>query len=1371
MFSLRLKRHTRRSIVVLLIGLLGCLCLWGLPTSAKIPAPLRSAAQEAKQDQLSPSTLTTTMYGGNGGHNNSDSINDGSLVIIDQTNAATTLVGHPDGVSRLTGLAFDSTGALFASTISAGGFPPPPPALTSTLITISPVNGGLFSTIGVIKEGSSAGPAISIADLAVQPGTNVLFAVRAPTDGLGMPGRLYTIDKTTGVATLVGNTNAFFASIAFAPDGTLYESAADLNPGGPPLNPRLNKLNPATGAILSTVSTAQFYGALDVRPTDGKLFGGTGDEHQIFTINTTTGVGTLVGDTGQNFVGDIAFSPVVNAGINAYRQTYLVSDIPGVATILDSNLVNPWGVTFSASSPFWVSDNQTGVSTLYSGDVGGSPFTKVGLTVSIPGGSNTGVVFNGTNDFVITDSNGTGPARFIFDSEVGQVAAWRSGTSAISKVTTPNAVYKGLAIGNNGTANFLYAANFNSGKIDVFDSSFAPATLAGNFTDPTLPANYAPFNIQNLGGRLYVTYALQDANKKDDVAGPGNGFVDTFDTNGNFLGRLISNGVLNSPWGLVISPASFGLFGNALLVGNFGDGRINAFNPNNGALLGTITDQGGNQFQINGLWALVFGNGGSGGDPGTLYFSAGIEDEAHGLFGKLQAAAPAPTLIQFSSETYSVNEGDGAINVTVTRTGDLSQPATINFATVDQSAAQVTDYTAALGTLHFAGGEAGKTLSIAITDDVFVESDETFLVVLSNPTGAGLGQPNGAEVTIRDNDSGPPPVPVSTVRSGAGATPAAIQSQVDQFRIDLGNNNGIGNTFETGRREINWDGVPDNSSAPNNLPANFFNVNSPRGVVFSTPGDPAGTFQVSAKAVNPTSTPVRFGNLNANYPTIFSTFSPERLFTALSSTGNVVDVTFFIPGTNTPATVSGFGSVFTDVDILNSTKIQYFDSANALILEQSVPASAGSGSLSFLGVSFTNRRIARVSIVSGNSHIGPDDTAGNDVVVMDDFIYGEPQATAPISPKTFVGSLNGAQEVPPKTTNGLGTGTVILSADETTAKVSLSFSGLGTPANAAHIHGPAVPGVNALVLFPLSVPAATSGSVNDVTISLTPQQVQFLKDGLLYFNVQTTTNPGGEIRGQILSNPIEEPAFFVRQHYLDFLNRQPDAGGLGFWTDQITSCGTSIDCISSRRITVSASFFFSSEFQGSGFFVYRVRKAALGTQPTYGQYLVDRNQLASPSEADKTAFAQAFVQRGEFLAVYPTSLSGSAFIDRLLTTIQNNSGVDLTSKKPELINEYVLEVTQTASRARVIRKVIEYQEFIDAESNPAFVLFQYFGYLRRDADPGGYAFWLNVLNNKVPGNFRAMVCGFITSAEYQLRFGPNTPRNNGECGNVVPAAP
>ncbi len=336
-----------------------------------------------------------------------------------------------------------------------------------------------------------------------------------------------------------------------------------------------------------------------------------------------------------------AFAGCISA--NAYLVHNLVADQPGIADHTDPNLVNPWGNAFSATSPFWIGNNATGTSTLYDGS--GTPNASIIVQIPSPGGvatggAVTGVVVNATaTAFLLAPGK---QSQFAFCTEDGLIAGWNSTVDAThAKVLLDNSAsganYKGcaIAIPTGGTPQ-MYVANFSSGKIEVYDQSLKP--IAATFSNPAVPAGFAPFNVQVIGSNLYVAYAKPDAEKHDDVAGPGNGYVAVYDLAGNLLGPTISGGNLNSPWGMAIAPATFGDFSGALLVGNFGDGKINAYNPTTGALMGTLNDPHGNPVSIDGLWSLNFGNNGKNTDPATLYFTAGPDDESHGLLGSIQAA-------------------------------------------------------------------------------------------------------------------------------------------------------------------------------------------------------------------------------------------------------------------------------------------------------------------------------------------------------------------------------------------------------------------------------------------------------------------------------------------------------------------------------------------------------------------------------------------------------------------------------------------------------------------------------------------------------------------------------------------------------------
>jgi uncharacterized protein (TIGR03118 family) len=352
---------------------------------------------------------------------------------------------------------------------------------------------------------------------------------------------------------------------------------------------------------------------------------------------------------------------------DAYRVTPLVSNLSGHAAMQDPVLQNAWGIAFTAAgSPFWLNDNATGCASLYDGT--GVKITALQVSIPLPGNfvpvtschpsdpnnppnaapaAPTGIVWNPSAAFLVPGTKIQ--ALFIFSTEDGTLSAWAGGlnpadNAVLAADESPSgAVYKSLAFAVNPKGAFLFAANFSNGTVDVFgpngmDGMFTKTTLDGSFTDPEIPPGYAPFNIVNVDGDLFVTYAKQDAEKHDDVAGPGHGFVDVFDTSGHLLRRFDSRGRLNSPWGVARASFAFGPWSGKILIGNFGDGRINVFN-NDGTFLDQLEDSHGRPLVIDGLWTLTLG-GGLHSSPDTLYFSAGPNGETNGLFGTI---TPAPS--------------------------------------------------------------------------------------------------------------------------------------------------------------------------------------------------------------------------------------------------------------------------------------------------------------------------------------------------------------------------------------------------------------------------------------------------------------------------------------------------------------------------------------------------------------------------------------------------------------------------------------------------------------------------------------------------------------------------------------------------------
>ena len=464
----------------------------------------------------------------------------------------------------------------------------------------------------------------------------------------------------------------------------------------------------------------------------------------------------------------IAIAPRLRSAMAAatptFTQTNLISDVPGMARRTDPNLVNPWGMALGLNGGIWVSDNHSGKATTYDGT--GQPIPSgAPQIVTIPAPRNsagasspTGVATNDTIGFIISAGGKSAPSAELFATEDGTIAGWNTSVDATKAVisvdnSSSGAVYKGLALGFNESGAFLFATNFHAGTVDVFDSKFQPVRTRGMFRDPHIPAGYAPFGISAINSRLYVTYALQDADKKDDVRGAGHGFIDIFDTEGNLVKRFASQGQLNSPWGMAWAPfEGFGKFNNALFAGNFGDGSINAFDFDSGVFLGKVSDASGTPINIPGIWALQFGLGVAGASSTTLFFTAGIAGEQHGLFGTVTvnpSSLPPPEVPTMV---------DPSLKVTTVVSG-LNQPTSMvflgdsDFLVLEKATGKVQHVVkgAVVGTaLDLAVNSASERglLGIALQPD-FSHSHGVYLYWTQSSTGADSS--NLAEVPLLGN--------------------------------------------------------------------------------------------------------------------------------------------------------------------------------------------------------------------------------------------------------------------------------------------------------------------------------------------------------------------------------------------------------------------------------------------------------------------------------------------------------------------------------------------------------------------------------------------------------------------------------------------
>ncbi len=732
-------------------------------------------------------------------------------------------------------------------------------------------------------------------------------------------------------------------------------------------------------------------------------------------------------------------------------------------------------------------------------------------------------------------------------------------------------------------------------------------------------------------------------------------------------------------------------------------------------------------------------------------------------------AVSLPGTLQFSAATYTVSEGAGAATITVNRTAGTAGTVTVNFATSDGTATAGSDYGANSGTLTFAPGVSNQTFTVPIIDDNASEGTEIVNLTLSGPTGAALlGTQSTAVLLIADNE--PPPANsvnvfavtvTNNLLSFNSAAPDTILNtlplsglQAGEIMLAIDFRPATGQLFGLGSSN------------------RIYTINTTTGAATAVAGPftPALVGSDFGADFNPTVDRLRVvsdqdQNLRLN-PATGAVAATDTNLSYASGDANF--------GANPNVVGSAYTNSFAGS---TSTSLYGIDSnLDTLVLQGSLngaPVSPNSGQLTTVGALGVNSNgLVGFDIQGSNNRAFASLTAAGD---SSSKLY---TLNLTSGAATLIGTIGGPDLIRDV---AVAAGTIQFSASTATVAengghVTLTVTRTGNTAIPAAVNfatndGTATQKGDFTISLGMQQFAAGETSktidilvIDDVyvegsenfTVTLSAATSDFALSGASTVTVTITDNDSVAPT----TNPIDDAQFFVRLHYLDFLNREPEPGGLAFWTSQITGCGTDATCINRRRVEVSAAFFGSPEFQETGFLVFRLYKAGLNRQPTYLEFMNDRSQLpAGPNlENARVAFVNSFVQRAEFTTLFPATLTPAQYVDGL----NANTGNSLTPAQRDALVTGLTNATET--RATVLRKVADNALFAQQQTNPAFVLMEYFGYLRRDPDPGGQAFWLTILNSS--GNFRGMVCAFLTSAEYQARFSPTRSRTDSLCAGL-----